>query len=89
MTDIVLQHPDLYVSLVAVLLQYVHELQQLSLQTLIMSDKSLLSIRTLVRSSGTEHNLQSLVWSGDLHLKSVWARPFFLRAEKLYNNCYL
>ena len=48
-----------------------HELQQLSLQNLLLADKSLVSFWTLARSGGTEHNLQSLVQSGDtaLHFK--------------------
>ena len=52
---------------------------------------SLLSFPTLVQPGGTEHNLQSLVRSGDtdLKLKSVCSQPVFMRAEKLHNNCHL
>ena len=38
MTDIVLQQPDLCLSFVATLVQYVHDLQQLSLQNLLLAD---------------------------------------------------
>ena len=49
MTD-VLQQPDLHLSFVAALVQYVHNLQQLSLHNLLLADKSLKSVRILVRS---------------------------------------
>ena len=48
MTDVVLQQPDLRLSFVAALVQYVHDLQQLSLQNLLLADKCLKSVRTLV-----------------------------------------
>ena len=86
-TDVVLQQLDLRLSFVAAHLQYVHELQQLSLQNLLLADKSSVSFRT----GGTEHNLQSLVLSGDtdLHIKSVCSWPVFLSSENLHSNCPL
>ena len=74
MADIVLRQPDLCLSFAVALLQYVHELQQLSLHVL-LTDKLLMSLRTmslwtLVQSGDTELTLQSLVslsplvWSG-------------------------
>ena len=50
-----------------------------------------MSVRTLVQSGCTEHNLQSLVRPGDtdLHLKSVCSQPVFLRALHLNSNCHL
>ena len=90
-TDVVLQQLDLSLSFVSALLQYVQELQQLSLQNLLLADKSLVSLQTLVWCGCTEYNLLSLVWSGDneLHLKSVCSRPVFLRAENLHSNYHL
>ena len=85
MTDVLLQ-PDLSLSFVAALLQYVHELQ-LSLQNVLLADKSLISVRTLVQSGCTENNIQSLVRSGDtdLHLKSA----VFLSIENLHSTRHL
>ena len=62
----------------AALEQYVHEKQQLRLQYLQLADKFLQSVRTLVLSNGTEHNL-----------KSVCSRSIFLRAETLHIDCHL
>ena len=44
----------------AALLQYVHDLQQLSLPHILLSDKLLLSLWTRVRSSDTDTSLQSV-----------------------------
>ena len=46
MIDIVLQQPDLRLSFVAALLQYVYDLQQMSLQHLLLSEKLLVSLQT-------------------------------------------
>ena len=59
MTD-VLRQPDLCLSFVAGLLQYVHDLQQLSLHHLLLSDKLLKSLQTLVQSGDNDTRLQSL-----------------------------
>ena len=78
-------------SFVAVLLQYVHDLQQLSLQNWLKSDKSLLFLQTLVRSGDTETNLQS-VQSGDTkaHLKSLCSGSVvFPDTGHLLNDCHL
>ena len=62
MTD-VLQQPDLNLSFVAAPVQYVHDLQQLSLH-LLLSDKLLMSLWTLVQFGDTDTSLQSLCCSG-------------------------
>ena len=60
MADVVLQWPDLSFSFVVALGQYVHLKQHWSLQKLKLVDKYLQSVRTLVQSGGTEHNLKSV-----------------------------
>ena len=62
-TDI-LQQPGLCLSFGTTILQYVCDLQQLSLQLLLLSDKLFLSFQTLVRSDDTGTSLQSLAGAG-------------------------
>ena len=48
MTDVVLQQPDLCLSFVAAHVQYVHKLQLILQNLLLLADKYLKSVRTLV-----------------------------------------
>ena len=98
-TDIVLQQPDLYISFVAGLEQYVHDLRQLSLH-LLMTDNNLLSLPILVHSGDTDTSLQSLggsygpVWSSGadtiLHtLQFLCSRSAACKVEHFHSNCHL
>ena len=97
----VLQQLDLRLSCVAAHIQYVHDLQRLILH-LLLTDKNLLSLMTLVRAGDTGTSLQSLhgsacpVWSGgadtNLHtLQSFCSGSAALVLEHLHtcSNCHL
>ena len=96
-SDVVLQQPDLCLSFVAALKQYVHDLQQLSLH-LLLTDKHLLSLQTLVRSTDTDTSLQSLGWFSGLACPARLIKiytvvscpgPATCTLEHLHSNCHL
>ena len=93
MTD-VLQQLDLLLSFVAAFLQYVHELQNLSLYVL-LSDIPLKSLQTLVTLVLVYSlcSLQFLVWSGgtdtNLQTSLFLCSGSAVFVQHLHNNCHL
>ena len=98
MTDIALQQPDLRLSFVAALEQYVHDLQQLSLH-LLLTENNLLFLQTLVWSGDTDTSLQFFSCSCGLvcssgadtnlnFLQSLCLGSAACTLEHLHNNCH-